>query len=132
MFLKRQGLSAALNRVPDLSVFSQDELNAFAFQLSTRSRKKLGFKTSLEVFMDLISRTQEAFIKPSVALGVGDRRVWNKLQGKYLFSLLRKTIRYVLIFWVYAVVLGRQRKASSETTTLKDSMTLLMLMLDLA
>jgi len=82
--------------------------------------------------MDLISRTQEAFIKPSVALGVGDRRVWNKLQGKYLFSLLRKTIRYVLIFWVYAVVLGRQRKASSETTTLKDSMTLLMLMLDLA
>jgi len=44
----------------DLSVFSQDKLDAFAFQLSTRPRKRLGFKTPLEVFMDLINRTQEA------------------------------------------------------------------------
>ena len=43
-----------------LSVFSQDELNAFAFQLSTRPRKRLGFKMPLEVFMDMINRTQEA------------------------------------------------------------------------
>ena len=44
----------------DLSVFSQDELDAFAFQLNTRPRKWLGFKPPLEVFMDLINRTQEA------------------------------------------------------------------------
>jgi len=44
----------------DLSVFSQDELDAIAFQLNTRPRKRLGFKPPLEVFMDLIKRTQEA------------------------------------------------------------------------
>jgi IS30 family transposase len=44
----------------DLSVFSQDELDAFAFQLNTRPRKRLGFKPPLEVFMGLINRTQEA------------------------------------------------------------------------
>ena len=44
----------------DLSVYSQDELGAFAFQLNTRPRKRLGFKAPLEVFMDLIKRTQEA------------------------------------------------------------------------
>ena len=44
----------------DLSVYSQDELDAFAFQLNTRPRKRLGFKSPLEVFMDLINRTQEA------------------------------------------------------------------------
>jgi len=44
----------------DLSVFSQDELDAIAFQLNTRPRKRLGFKPPLEVFMDLINRTQEA------------------------------------------------------------------------
>jgi IS30 family transposase len=44
----------------DLSVYSQDELDAFAFQLNTWPRKRLGFKTPLEVFMDLINRTQEA------------------------------------------------------------------------
>ena len=43
----------------DLSVFSQDELDAFAFQLN-RPRKRLGFKPPLEVFMDLIKRIQEA------------------------------------------------------------------------
>jgi IS30 family transposase len=41
-------------------VFSQDELDVFAFQLNTRPRKRLGFKTPLEVFMDLINRAQEA------------------------------------------------------------------------
>lgn len=44
----------------DLSVFSQDELDAIAFQLNTRPRKRLGFKPPLEVFMDLIKRTQDA------------------------------------------------------------------------
>jgi len=44
---------------PDLSVFSQDELDAIAFQLNTRPRKRLGFKPPLEVFMDLIKRTQD-------------------------------------------------------------------------
>jgi IS30 family transposase len=44
----------------DLSMFSQDELDAFALQLNTRPRKRLGFKPLLEVFMDLINRTQEA------------------------------------------------------------------------
>jgi IS30 family transposase len=44
----------------DLSVFSQDELDAFTSQLNTRPRKRLGFKPPLEVFMDLINRTQEA------------------------------------------------------------------------
>ena len=44
----------------DLSMYSQDELDAFAFQLNTRPRKRLGFKAPLEVFMDLINRTQEA------------------------------------------------------------------------
>ena len=44
----------------DLSVFSQDELDAFAFQLNTRPRKRLGFKPPLEIFMGLINRTQEA------------------------------------------------------------------------
>lgn len=43
----------------DLSVFSQDELDAIAFQLNTRPRKRLGFKPPLEVFMDLIKRTQD-------------------------------------------------------------------------
>ena len=44
----------------DLSVFSQDELDAFAFQLNNQPRKRLGFKPPLEVFMDLLNRTQEA------------------------------------------------------------------------
>lgn len=44
----------------DLSVFSQDELDAIAFQLNSRPRKRLGFKPPLEVFMDLIKRTQDA------------------------------------------------------------------------
>jgi IS30 family transposase len=44
----------------DLSVFSQDELDAFAFHLNTRPRKRLSFKPPLEVFMDLINLTQEA------------------------------------------------------------------------
>jgi len=44
----------------DLSVFSQNELDVIAFQLNTRPRKRLGFKPPLEVFMDLIKRTQEA------------------------------------------------------------------------
>jgi IS30 family transposase len=44
----------------DLSVFSQDELDAIAFQHNTWPRKRLGFKPPLEVFMDLINRTQEA------------------------------------------------------------------------
>ncbi|CEP34119.1 Integrase [Halomonas sp. R57-5] len=44
----------------DLSVFSQDELDAIAFQLNTRPRKRLDFKAPLEVFMDLMKRTQEA------------------------------------------------------------------------
>ncbi|KXS47367.1 IS30 family transposase [Marinobacter persicus] len=44
----------------DLSVFSQDDLDAIAFQLNTRPRKRLGFKPPLEVFMDLIKRTQDA------------------------------------------------------------------------
>ncbi|WP_179888393.1 hypothetical protein [Marinobacter sp. LV10MA510-1] len=44
----------------DLSVFSQDELDVFVFQLNTRPRKRLGFKPLLEVFMDLINRTHEA------------------------------------------------------------------------
>jgi len=44
----------------DLSVFSQDELDAIAFQLNTRPRKRLGFKAPLEVFMDLLKRTQDA------------------------------------------------------------------------
>jgi len=43
----------------DLSVFSQDELDAIAFQLNTRLRKRQGFKPPLEVFMDLIKRTQD-------------------------------------------------------------------------
>lgn len=43
----------------DLSVFSQDELDAIAFQLNTRPRKRLGFKSPLEVFMDLVKRTQD-------------------------------------------------------------------------
>ena len=43
----------------DLSVFSQEELDAIAFQLNTRPRKRLGFKPPLEVFMDLIKRTQD-------------------------------------------------------------------------
>jgi IS30 family transposase len=43
-----------------LFVFSQVELDAIAFHLNTRPRKKSGFKPPLEVFMDLIKRTQEA------------------------------------------------------------------------
>lgn len=44
----------------DLSVFSQEELDAIAFQLNTRPRKRLGFKPPLEIFMDLIKQTQDA------------------------------------------------------------------------
>jgi IS30 family transposase len=44
----------------DLSVWNQDNLNAIACQLNTRPRKRLGFKAPLEVFMDLIKRTQSA------------------------------------------------------------------------
>jgi len=44
----------------DLSVFSQDELDAFAFQLNTRPRKRLGFKSPLDVFMDRTKRIREA------------------------------------------------------------------------
>ncbi|UQG59339.1 IS30 family transposase [Marinobacter sp. M3C] len=40
----------------DLSVWSQDDLDAIAFQLNTRPRKRLGFKAPLEVFMDLLKR----------------------------------------------------------------------------
>jgi IS30 family transposase len=47
-------------RGTDLSVWSQDDLDAIAFQLNTLSRKRLGFKAPLEVFMDLIKRTQSA------------------------------------------------------------------------
>ena len=49
-----------MSKSTDLSVFSQDELDAIAFQLNTRPRKRLGFKAPLEVFMDLIKRTQDA------------------------------------------------------------------------
>jgi hypothetical protein len=62
----------------DLSVLSQNDLDAIVIQLNTRPRKRLGFKAPLEVFMDLIKRTQSVpagVHKPSVALGVGDRPV---------------------------------------------------------
>jgi IS30 family transposase len=35
-------------------------MDYFAIQLNTRPGKRLGFKPPLEVFMDLIKRTQEA------------------------------------------------------------------------
>ena len=44
----------------DLSVFTQDELDAIAFELNTRPRKRLGFKPPLEVFMNLIKQSQDA------------------------------------------------------------------------
>lgn len=44
----------------DLSVLSQQELDAIAFQLNSRPRKRLDFQTPLEVFMDLINRSQDA------------------------------------------------------------------------
>jgi type I restriction enzyme R subunit len=46
----------------DLSVFSQDELDAFAFQLNTRPRKRLGFKPPLEVFMNLIDQRHKTLV----------------------------------------------------------------------
>jgi IS30 family transposase len=42
----------------DLSVRSQDDLDAITFQLNTRPRKRLGVRTPLEVFMDLLKQTQ--------------------------------------------------------------------------
>jgi IS30 family transposase len=42
----------------DLSVWGQDDLDAIAFQLNIGPRKRLGFKAPLEVFMNLIKRTQ--------------------------------------------------------------------------
>ena len=36
----------------DLSLYSQEDLNAIAFQLNTRPRKVLGFRTPLEVLMN--------------------------------------------------------------------------------
>jgi IS30 family transposase len=47
------------DRVTLMFLKRQDELDAFAFQLNTRPRKRLGFKPPLEVFIDLINRTQE-------------------------------------------------------------------------
>ncbi|PVY76438.1 IS30 family transposase [Tamilnaduibacter salinus] len=44
----------------DLSVLSQEELDAIAFQLNSRPRKRLDFQTPLEVFMDLLNRSQDA------------------------------------------------------------------------
>jgi hypothetical protein len=37
----------------------RDELDAFAFQLNTGPRKRLGFKPPLEVSIELINDTQE-------------------------------------------------------------------------
>ena len=41
----------------DLSVYSQDQLEAIAYSLNTRPRKSLGFRTPLEVFTELLSKT---------------------------------------------------------------------------
>jgi IS30 family transposase len=41
----------------DLSVYSQDQLEAVAYSLNTRPRKSLGFRTPLEVFAELLSNT---------------------------------------------------------------------------
>jgi IS30 family transposase len=35
----------------DLSIYSQEELDAIAWQLNTRPRKSLGFKCPAEIFM---------------------------------------------------------------------------------
>ncbi|PVY79092.1 hypothetical protein C8D92_101298 [Tamilnaduibacter salinus] len=44
----------------DLSMLSQEELDAIAFQLNSRPRKRLDFQTPLEVLMDLLNRSQDA------------------------------------------------------------------------
>lgn len=41
----------------DLSVYSQEQLEAIAYSLNTRPRKSLGFRTPLEVFAELLSKT---------------------------------------------------------------------------
>lgn len=41
----------------DLSVYSQEQLEVIAYSLNTRPRKSLGFRTPLEVFAELLSKT---------------------------------------------------------------------------
>jgi hypothetical protein len=43
-----------------LSVLDQDKLHVIAFLFKTQPRKRLGFKSPLGVFMNLIKRTQKA------------------------------------------------------------------------
>lgn len=48
---KAIAMLSRLTKGSDLSVFSQEELDAIAWKLNTRSRKSLGFKCPAELFM---------------------------------------------------------------------------------
>ncbi|MEQ1545362.1 hypothetical protein [Methyloglobulus sp.] len=80
----------------DLSVFTQEDLDAIAWSLNTRSHKSLGFKCPAELF------TPDAFDLSSIML----RYLRFKLESARLF-LCRKLQLCVLIS-VYGSVLDMQ------------------------